>query len=104
MRVGFRCLSEDLSNVFSLFSEVVQEPLMPEEKLELIRSQLLGAIARRQDDPAGIVSREFQKLLYGKDSAYARVPEIETVKAIGRNDLLDFYQQLFWYGLFVGIN
>ncbi|KAJ7525004.1 hypothetical protein O6H91_17G031900 [Diphasiastrum complanatum] len=73
----------------------LEEPLMPEEKLELIRSQLLGAIGRRQDDPAGIVSREFQKLLYGKDSAYARVPEIETVKAIGRNDLLDFYQQLF---------
>jgi hypothetical protein len=29
---------------------VVQEPLMPEDKLELVRSQLLGAIARRGDD------------------------------------------------------
>jgi len=29
---------------------VVQEPLMPEDKLELVCSQLLGAIARRGDD------------------------------------------------------
>jgi hypothetical protein len=29
---------------------VVQEPVMPEDKLELVRSQLLGAIARRGDD------------------------------------------------------
>jgi hypothetical protein len=40
--------------VYSLISYeylvVVQEPLMPEDKLELVRSQLLGAIARRGDD------------------------------------------------------
>ncbi|KAH8963611.1 hypothetical protein BDL97_04G022700 [Sphagnum fallax] len=95
MNVAFRCLAEDLPAVFPLFSEVVQEPLMPEDKLELVRSQLLGAIARRGDDAGSIVGREFPKLLYGNESVYARVSEAETVKNVQRSDLLAFHKQVF---------
>jgi zinc protease len=97
MNVAFRCLAEDLPAVFPLFSEVVQEPLMPEDKLELVRSQLLGAIARRGDDAGSIVGREFPKLLYGNESVYARVSEAETVKNVQRSDLLAFHKQVFQY-------
>jgi zinc protease len=76
---------------------VVQEPVMPEDKLELVRSQLLGAIARRGDDAGSIVGREFPKLLYGNESVYARVPEAETVKNVQRSDLLAFHKQVFQY-------
>ncbi|BFI40456.1 hypothetical protein MPTK2_7g09700 [Marchantia polymorpha subsp. ruderalis] len=95
MTVGFRCLTEDVNTVFSLFSEVVQEPLMPQEKLEFTRSQFLGGIARRADDAGGIAAREFSKLLYGSESVYARVPEISTVNAISRDDLRAFHRQNF---------
>ncbi|KAG6544219.1 hypothetical protein Mapa_014322 [Marchantia paleacea] len=95
MTVGFRCLTEDVNTVFSLFSEVVQEPLMPQEKLEFTRSQFLGGIARRADDAGGIAAREFSKLLYGSESVYARVPEISTVIAISRDDLRAFHRLNF---------
>eukprot|EP00850_Spirogloea_muscicola_P007521 SM000038S14334 [mRNA] locus=s38:312771:317619:+ [translate_table: standard] len=93
--VGFRCLTEDLGEVMGLFSEVVQQPLFPVEKLELVRSQMLGGIARRNDEPGTIARREMPKLLYGSESAYARRPEISTVSAIKISDLAHFHDSEF---------
>lgn len=93
--VGFRCLSEDLREVMSLFSEVVRNPLMPKNKLDLARTQLLGSIKRRADDPGGIASREFTKLLYGEGSAYARYLTEDTLMRITQEDLTSFHRNTF---------
>lgn len=95
MSVGFRCLSEDLREVMSLFSEVVQNPLMPNDKLDLTRTQLLGSIKRRGDNPGGIAAREFSKLLYGDKSAYSRYFSEDTLKSITREDLVTFHRATF---------
>eukprot|EP00897_Mesotaenium_endlicherianum_P006597 jgi/Mesen1/5966/ME000301S05093 len=95
MSVGFRCLREDLSDVFSLFAEVVRQPGMPEDKLALAKSQVLGGIARRNDNPGGIAGRELPKLLYGPQSVYARTPEAATVTPITRADLVSFHEANF---------
>ncbi|MCO5567100.1 hypothetical protein L7F22_020785 [Adiantum nelumboides] len=93
--VGFRCLSEDLTEIMSLFSEVVQSPIMPINKLNLARTQLLGSIKRRGDNPGGIAAREFSKLLYGEKSAYSRYFSEETLKCITRDDLVAFHTHTF---------
>lgn len=95
MSVGFRCLSEDFSEVLSLFSEVVQHPLMPTDQLDLTRSQLLGSIKRRGDSPASIATREFSKLLYGDGSIYSRYFTESTLKSITKEDLLSFHKAAF---------
>ncbi|OKH28253.1 peptidase M16 [Nostoc calcicola FACHB-389] len=92
---GFDALSEDLETVFGLFAEVLRSPVFAQEKLDLAKTQARGAIARRNDDPNGIASREFRKLLYGKDSAYGRTTEYATVDRVSREDLIEFYQQYF---------
>ncbi len=93
---SFQSLSEDLQTVFGLFGEVLREPVFAQEKLDLAKTQLRGAIARRNDDPDDIASREFQKLIYGKDSPYARTQEYATLKNISREDLIKFKQQSFY--------
>eukprot|EP00271_Cylindrocystis_brebissonii_P017773 TRINITY_DN4757_c0_g1_i5.p1 TRINITY_DN4757_c0_g1~~TRINITY_DN4757_c0_g1_i5.p1 ORF type:complete len:582 (-),score=97.67 TRINITY_DN4757_c0_g1_i5:607-2316(-) len=95
MSVGFRCLGEDLSEVFSLFADVVQKPAMPQEKLSLVQSQLVGILARRNDDPGSVAAREMGKLLYGSESPYARVPTTETVRGMTRDDLIAFHTANF---------
>ncbi|XP_024525480.1 uncharacterized protein LOC112344626 [Selaginella moellendorffii] len=95
MGVGFRCLEEDLKTVFSIFSDVVQRPTMPREKLELVRGQLLGSISRRKDNAETLATIELQKLLYGDKSVYARLPEENTVGSISRNDLIAFHSHVF---------
>jgi zinc protease len=92
---GFSALSEDLPMVLDLFAEVLQQPVFPEDKLTLAKVQTQGGIARRNDQPGEIMSREFRKLIYGPASPYARTEEYATLKKITRQDLLDFYQT--WY-------
>ena len=66
-----------------------------EEKLELAKQQWEGSIARRNDDPESIAGREFQKLIYGTESPYARTVEYETLDNISQEDLIDFYAKYF---------
>ncbi|NER02370.1 MAG: insulinase family protein [Okeania sp. SIO3C4] len=91
----FSCLTEDLTEVFGLFTEVIREPVFAQAKLEFYKQQWQGAIARRNDNPESIVGREFQKLIYGTQSPYARTVEYETLKNISQEDLIDFYGKYF---------
>jgi zinc protease len=92
---SFSALSEDLEMVFDLFAEVLQTPVFAPEKLELAKKQQAGQIARRNDDPNDIVSREFEKLIYGETSPYARTVEYKTLNNIAREDAVAFYQKYF---------
>ncbi|BAZ53644.1 peptidase M16-like protein [Nostoc sp. NIES-4103] len=92
---SFEALSEDLETVFGLFTEVLREPVFATEKLDLAKTQARGGIARRNDDPDDIAGREFRKLIYGKDSPYARTIEYATLEQIEREDLVNFREQYF---------
>ena len=92
---SFSALSEDLEMVFGLFAEVIREPVFAQNKLDLAKTQVRGGIARRNDDPNGIAGREFQKLIYGDASPYARTVEYATLDNISRQDLVSFYQRYF---------
>jgi zinc protease len=92
---SFSALTEDTEDVIGLFAEVLQQPLFPQDKIDLIKNQWRGSIARRNDNPQNIVDREFQKLIYGADSPYARTVEYSTLDNITRDDVVSFYQQSF---------
>lgn len=93
---GFSALSKDLEEVFGLFAEVVREPAFPQDKLDLVKTQIRGSIARRNDSPEDIAGREFEKLMYGETSPYARTVEYTNLDKIARDDLVSFYQQYFY--------
>ncbi|GAB4536575.1 MAG: pitrilysin family protein [Pleurocapsa sp.] len=90
---SFNTLTEDLNTVFPLFAETLRQPAFAEEKLALAKNQVKGAIARRNDDPGDIAEREFDKLIYGDASPYARTAEYETIDNIERQDAIDFYTE-----------
>ncbi|WP_242044730.1 M16 family metallopeptidase [Anabaena azotica] len=93
---SFESLTEDVDTVFGLFAEIMQQPVFAQEKLDLAKTQAKGSIARRNDNPSDIASREFRKLIYGKDSPYGRITEYATVDAIAREDLVQFHQKYFY--------
>ncbi|NJL84083.1 MAG: insulinase family protein [Chloroflexaceae bacterium] len=93
--VNFDALSEDLAPVLSLFGEILCYPAFAAEQLALAKVQKQGEIARRNDDPGDIADREFQKLIYGSTSPYARTVEYETLANIDRQDLVTFHQRYF---------
>lgn len=88
-------LTETVDEVLPLFVDVLVNPAFPEDKIELAKTQQKSLIARRNDDPQTIAFREFDKLLYGVDSPYARHTEYATIDTIEREDLVDFYGRFF---------
>ncbi|MEB3213740.1 MAG: pitrilysin family protein, partial [Leptolyngbyaceae bacterium] len=60
------------------------------------KNQIRGSIARRNDDPGSIAQREFNKLIYGADSPYARTAEYATLANITRDDVVSFHQDYFY--------
>ncbi|MYA29008.1 MAG: insulinase family protein [Nitrospira sp. SB0666_bin_27] len=92
------CLIEDFAEIFAVFGDVLQNPRFDQEKLALAKRKVMAGIARQNDNPGGILSREFAKLIYGNDSPYARVETYSTVNNISRQDLVD------WHGKYVAPN
>jgi zinc protease len=90
--VSFSTLTEDLETVFPLFTEVLRQPAFAPDQLAILKNQQQGSIARRNDNPEAIADREFNKVIYGETSPYARTIEYETIKNISRQDTINFYQ------------
>ena len=88
-------LKEDLDTGLEILADVLMNPAFREDKIELEKVQHRSAIARRNDDPGSITSREFGKLIYGADSPYARTTEYDTINSITRDDLVAFHAKYF---------
>ena len=88
-------LKEDLDTGLSILADVLMNPAFREDKIELEKLQYRSSISRRNDDADDITAREFQKLIYGADSPYARTIEYDTINNITRDDLVAFYQEYF---------
>ncbi|MEK7751428.1 MAG: pitrilysin family protein, partial [Acidobacteriota bacterium] len=94
--VSFSALKENVDEVLAVFKDVLMEPEFRQDKIDLIKTQLRGSIARRNDSAPGIASREFADLLYGRDTPYGRRMEYEHLDRIGRDDLAAFYKRYYF--------
>ena len=89
------CLTEDFPEVLEVFSDILRTPAFAPEKLQIAKNQMMSGIARQNDDPGDIVSREFKKLIYGNDSPYTWVPTYATILSITPNDVARWHATYF---------
>jgi len=89
--ISVSVLKEDFDKALGILADILTEPAFPEDKINLAKLQQRTAISRRNDNISAITSREFSKLIYGKDSPYAWHTEYATLDAITRQDMIDFY-------------
>ncbi len=90
---GGLCQKENFPFVFGLFRDILSTPAFEPDKIELSVIRKRGAISRRNDDISDIAEREFRRLVYGKNSPYARITEYSTIDNIKREDLLKFHAE-----------
>jgi len=88
-------LKEDFEKLLPTYIDLLQNPAFPEDRIELAKTQQKTAISRRNDETLPIGIREFQKLIYGPESVYARTTEYETIDNITREDLVEFHEKSF---------
>jgi predicted Zn-dependent peptidase len=85
-------LSKDREVGLTIFAEVLMQPVFAQDKVDLAKKKELEAIRRRNDDPQGIVFREFRKMLF-RGTPRGRVPTLKTVSAITREDMIGFHRE-----------
>ena len=88
-------LKEDFDELLPVLLDVMMNPLLPQEKIDLAITQRRSGISRRNDDAQQVGFREFERLLYGKDSPQGRMLEHWTLDAISRDDLVEFHRNAF---------
>ncbi|HDP94949.1 MAG TPA: insulinase family protein [Candidatus Aminicenantes bacterium] len=93
--VTVSCLRKDLDTAVSALAQVLRSPRFAKDKIEEMSTRLSSSIARRNDEPNGIASREFDRVIYGKDSPFAPVLEYAHLAAIKRADLEACHQRFF---------
>lgn len=93
--VSMNALKEDFIDLLPVLVNVMTDPLLPQEKIDLAIRQQRSNISRRNDNPQGIGSREFGKLIYGADSPQARVTELYTLDNITRDAMVEFHSQAY---------
>lgn len=93
---NFWTLKENIDRVFTIYADVLMNPAFRQDKIDLLKQQLRSSIARRNDDPGEIATREFTNLVYGRQTPYGWSLEYEHVNRIEKEDLDAFYRRYFF--------
>lgn len=97
-RAGFklRTLSKlpEREQALDIYSKIIQQPDFPEDILQREKTRIIANLKESATKPDSISSKAFMKAVYG-DHPYGFSSEPETVAAIQRADLLQFYQTYY---------
>lgn len=90
------CLKEDWNLILGLISESLCSPTFPEKEFNRQKNQMLTALAIRAQDTAAMSALLFDQIIYA-GHPYERPDEgfPETIQAITRQDIIDFYERTF---------
>lgn len=93
--LGGRCMSGDLELVLEAAAEQIMQPSFPQEELEKVRSEIIAAQARRDEDTMEVAEKELLARLYpeGHPLHSPRLGTSESVSAIARDELIEFHRE-----------
>ncbi|MEO1664328.1 MAG: pitrilysin family protein [Chloroflexota bacterium] len=84
-------LSEDVDTGFDLLGDIALNPVFMEDELELERDSALTSLqGGTLTDPFSLAARAFNRVLY-PDHPYGNQTTVETLEAITRDDITDYY-------------
>jgi zinc protease len=94
VRVSVNTLARNFQPTLALVEEILLQPRWDEKEFALIKQSVLSQIRQQDAEPNALASRNFAKLIYGKDDPRARniLGTSESVNAITIDDLKAYYQ------------
>jgi zinc protease len=88
-------LKDDIDKGLAILADILMNPRFEQDKIDLAKVRQKSGISRRNDMAGQVARREFEKLIYGASSPYARTAEYYTLDNIDRDDLVEFHQKYF---------
>lgn len=94
--ISLSVLKKDVEKGFELFSDIVLNPVFPQEELDRKRELIKGSLKQREEDPSFIADRAFRKEVFG-EHPYGRLIEgsVETLSVITGEDIIKFHSKYF---------
>ena len=91
-----KALAEDLPLLLDMAADALRRPVFPVDQVERLRGELLTHLAIRDDDTRARATQAFYELAYpGHPYSIDSEGTPQTVRAITRDDLVDFYRRHF---------
>ncbi|QQV77403.1 insulinase family protein [Sphingomonas aliaeris] len=91
--IQFSTISPRLDEAMDFVSEVVREPAFPQKKIDEYMMQVGPSYDTYEDNPAGAQDTLFSLALWGTDHPNGKIDTRETVRAINRDKMVDFYNK-----------
>jgi zinc protease len=88
-------LSRDFDRGVELLADNELRPALPQSAIDTLQPQLTRLIAARNQSPAYLASRSLRTALFPKDDPSLRDPTPESVGALKRDDVLDYYNRVY---------
>ncbi len=93
--VTLYALSKHLNHLLPLLSELVSDAVFPEKEFRIYLERHRQEFLVNSEKVRYIASLEFNKLIFGENSAYGQVLLLEDFDKIDREDVLKFYQNYY---------
>ena len=88
-------LTKHADAFLDVYSDVILNPVFPEEEFEKLKTQTLSGLAAAKAEPESIANNVVSKVNYGPEHPYGEVQTEETTKAITLQKCKDYYQDYF---------
>jgi len=94
--VTLSVLKKDIDLGFDLLSDVILNPVFPEDELNKRKEHIKGGLKSEEEDPGFIAKREFKKAVFGTHP-YGRLitGDSKTIDRIKRDDLRRFHSDYY---------
>lgn len=91
-----RCLAEDLPLLLEIIADCFRQPTFPMDQVEKVRGEILTSLEQRAYDTRRMAMLTFYETLYeGQPMAISTYGYHDSVAALSRADLVEFYQQRY---------
>ncbi len=88
-------LTKHLPELLPVMAEMLNEAVFPEEELRIHMERSKQEFLVNIEKVSYKASLEFNQLVFGKNTAYGQVLELDDFEKLKRSDLLDFYRRYF---------
>src|ERR671927_437853 len=94
-------LAKDVDKGLALYVDMLRTPAFQEDRLKLVKSQILQSMERRNDNTSAIEAREWSRLLYGSEHFSTKETTKASIESMTRQDRIDFHQKYYQPGGFI---
>ncbi|WP_338790748.1 pitrilysin family protein [Bernardetia sp. MNP-M8] len=90
--VSFYTLEKHLEQLLPLLKEILQEPNFPQSELDNLKNRSIQNLKIQEERTAYLATVKIKEVLFKENHPYSASSSEESIRAIQRQDIIDFYE------------